>query len=137
MNILSLLIWIIGTSPLWTIFWFPTLKMMQQHFSLAPKEWITLHHYWLSSVNFRISVEAFILTFRALHGQFEQNTSDLLEPHCSSRSLRSTGQKLLLVPYDPFTTCGNWALKTILCFFLFFFLVIFHVLLTICKPLNV
>ena len=53
--------------------------------------------HWLP-VKQRISYKLLLLTFKALHGIGPSYLSELLVPYLSSRSLRSSSQKLLVVP---------------------------------------
>ncbi|XDV50997.1 hypothetical protein PO909_019956, partial [Leuciscus waleckii] len=57
---------------------------------------VLLDLHWLP-VKFRIDFKILVLTFRALNGQAPQYILDLLKPYSSDRTLRSSGQNLLVV----------------------------------------
>ncbi|KAF7666373.1 hypothetical protein LDENG_00109420, partial [Lucifuga dentata] len=56
---------------------------------------ISLH--WLP-IKFRVQFKVLVFTFRALHGQTPSYIDELLQPHVTSRTLRSSDQGLLSVP---------------------------------------
>ncbi len=68
--------------------------------------------HWLP-VHFRIHFKILVLTFRALHGQAPAYISELLEFYNPSRSLRSSGQCLLVTPYTRFKTRGDRAFQAV------------------------
>ena len=59
--------------------------------------------HWLP-VKFRIDFKILVLTFRALNGQAPQYILDLLKPYSAGRTLRSSGQNLLVVPKTRYKT---------------------------------
>lgn len=70
----------------------------------------TLH--WLP-VKFRINYKILVLTFRALHGQTPQYIADMLTPYSSFRTLRSSGQNLLIVPKTRLKTRGDRSFQAV------------------------
>ena len=62
--------------------------------------------HWLP-VNFRIHFKILVLVFRALHEQAPSYITELLRPYSPIRSLRSSDQKLLMVPRTRFKTRGD------------------------------
>ncbi|KAF7655247.1 hypothetical protein LDENG_00058590 [Lucifuga dentata] len=64
--------------------------------------------HWLP-VNFRVYFKILVLTFRALHGQAPPYLVDLIQTDSASRSLRSSGQKLLVIPRTCLKTRGDHA----------------------------
>uniref|UniRef100_A0A3Q2GIX4 Reverse transcriptase domain-containing protein n=1 Tax=Cyprinodon variegatus TaxID=28743 RepID=A0A3Q2GIX4_CYPVA len=59
--------------------------------------------HWLRVAS-RINFKILVLTFRALHGQAPGYMTGLIQPYTSVRSLRSSGQNLLMVPQTRFKT---------------------------------
>ncbi|XP_028272710.1 uncharacterized protein LOC114443003, partial [Parambassis ranga] len=53
--------------------------------------------HWLP-IPFRIDFKFLLFVFKSLHGLAPQYLSDMLQPHCPARSLRSADQSLLVVP---------------------------------------
>lgn len=87
--------------------------MRQPYYWLAPEteEHVTpvlasLH--WLP-VNFPVDFKILLFVFKALHGYTPQYICNLLIPHATSRSLRSSSQFLLSVPLSHFKTKGDQA----------------------------
>ena len=68
--------------------------------------------HWLP-IKFRIHFKILVLTFRALHGQTPQYITDLLLPYTPNRALRSSDQKLLVVPQTHFKTRGDRAFQAV------------------------
>ena len=68
--------------------------------------------HWLP-VSFRINFKILVLTFRALHGQAPEYISVLIQPYSSVRTLRSSGQNLLMVPRSCFKTRGDRSLEAV------------------------
>lgn len=62
--------------------------------------------HWLP-VNFRIHFKILVLTFRALHDHAPLYITELLRPYSPSRALRSSDQKLLMVPRTHFKARGG------------------------------
>ncbi len=61
------------------------------------------------SVKFRVDFKILLFVFKALHGYAPQYICNLLIPHSTSRSLRSSSQFLLSVPRSHFKTKGDRA----------------------------
>ncbi|KAF7644634.1 hypothetical protein LDENG_00218660 [Lucifuga dentata] len=59
--------------------------------------------HWLP-INFRFHFKILVLTFRALHSEAPQYITDLLQPHTTSRPLRSSGHRLLAPILKPEVT---------------------------------
>ena len=68
--------------------------------------------HWLP-VAYRFHFKILVLTFRALHGQAPFYIVDLITPYSSARSLRSSGQNLLMVPRTCFKTRGDRSFKAV------------------------
>ncbi len=66
--------------------------------------------HWLPVV-YCVQFKILVLTFRALHGQAPNYIADLIKPYTSARSLRSSGQNLLMVPRTCFKTRGDRSFK--------------------------
>uniref|UniRef100_A0A8C1P909 Reverse transcriptase domain-containing protein n=1 Tax=Cyprinus carpio TaxID=7962 RepID=A0A8C1P909_CYPCA len=64
--------------------------------------------HWLP-VGYRVHFKILVITFRALHGQAPSYVQDLLHMHTPYRSLRSSGQDLLIVPRTRLKTRGDRA----------------------------
>ena len=68
--------------------------------------------HWLP-VHFRINFKILVLTFRALHGQAPPYISDLIIHHVPACTMRSSGQRLLEVPYTHFKTSGDRSVQAV------------------------
>jgi len=68
--------------------------------------------HWLPVAS-RIKFKILVLTFRALHGQAPGYMTGLIQPYTSVRSLRSSGQNLLMVPRTRFKTRGDRSFKAV------------------------
>ena len=68
--------------------------------------------HWLP-VHFRINFKMLVLTFRALHGQAPPYISDLIKLHVPARTMRSSGQRLLVIPYIHFKTSGDRSFQAV------------------------
>uniref|UniRef100_A0A672ZSA2 Reverse transcriptase domain-containing protein n=1 Tax=Sphaeramia orbicularis TaxID=375764 RepID=A0A672ZSA2_9TELE len=68
--------------------------------------------HWLP-VLYRLHFKILVLTFRALHGQAPAYIASLIQPYSSTRSLRSSGQHLLMVPHTCFSTRGDRSFKAV------------------------
>ena len=68
--------------------------------------------HWLP-VQYRIQFKILVITFRALHGQVPSYISDLIQLHTPTRSLRSLGQMLLMVPRTNFKTRGDRSFQAV------------------------
>ena len=68
--------------------------------------------HWLP-VQYRIQFKILVITFRALHGQVPFYISDLIQLHTPTRSLRSLGQMLLVVPRTNFKTRGDRSFQAV------------------------
>uniref|UniRef100_A0A669EIT0 Reverse transcriptase domain-containing protein n=1 Tax=Oreochromis niloticus TaxID=8128 RepID=A0A669EIT0_ORENI len=68
--------------------------------------------HWLP-VHFRIHFTILVLTYKALNCDAPAYISDLLESHTPSRSLRSSNQRLLLVPRTRFKTRGDRSFRAV------------------------
>jgi len=60
-----------------------------------------------------VCFEILALTFRALSGEDPAYIADLIDIHTPSRSLRSAGQRLLVVPWTHFKSRGDRAFKAV------------------------
>ena len=68
--------------------------------------------HWLP-IKFRIQFKVMVITYRALHGQAPAYIGDLLQPYVTSRSLRSSGQGLLIVPRTWLKPKGDCAFEVV------------------------
>ena len=76
---------------------------------------ITLVLAWLHwlPVHFRTHFKILVLTFRALHGQAPRYISDLIQLHTPSRSLRSSGLMVQVVPQTHYKTIGDRSFREV------------------------
>ena len=68
--------------------------------------------HWLP-VHFRINFTILVLSFRALHGQGPPYISDLIKLNVPARTMRSSGQRLLGVPYTHLKTSGDRSFQAV------------------------
>uniref|UniRef100_A0A669D7L0 Reverse transcriptase domain-containing protein n=1 Tax=Oreochromis niloticus TaxID=8128 RepID=A0A669D7L0_ORENI len=68
--------------------------------------------HWLP-VEFRVHFKILVLTFKALQQQAPSYIIELLQPYAPSRSLRSSSQGLLVIPYMRLKTRGDRAFATV------------------------
>ncbi|KAF7656921.1 hypothetical protein LDENG_00034480, partial [Lucifuga dentata] len=68
--------------------------------------------HWLP-INFRVHFKILVLTFRALHGQAPPYLVDLIHTYSASHSLRSSGQKLLVVSRTRLKTRGDHTFQAV------------------------
>ena len=64
-------------------------------------------------IKFRIHFKVLISTYRALHGQATEYSSDLLHPYITSRSVRSSDQGLLVIPFTCLRTKGDFTFEVV------------------------
>ena len=72
---------------------------------LASLHWLPVHH--------RIHFKVLTFAFRVIHGQALIYISEIIHPNPTTRSLRSTDQHLLEVPWTNLVTKGDRAFEAI------------------------